>query len=522
MQHHSKICRILICAGSLILLGPALQQPANAQTDVIVEDRRPARGSQIRQRELLLVRDVPRTLEFDYDIGEIAIGNPQISSVVVDRPRRRMVLSPLTPGETALLVFDTRGVQRDAVQLVVTSTDLDQFIRDLGFTFRDIEGLTSRRVGNRIVLEGEVYLQSDMERIQEVLRGNDFVVNLVTLSQDTQRILARRIRDEINISGVQVDTVRDRIVLKGEVSSDQEKERAEQIARIYVSGDRLVNVIAVNPDRRSARPARLIQVSAHFVELNKSFLRYFNFSWTPITSVSATTAFPRGLTASGRSFDLFAVVTDFLPRLDTAKALGVARVFENPTISVKSGDAASIQSGGSLILPITSPNLSSPAFSEPINIGVTLNVTPTADERDFVDMQVGVEVSSLGSSPRGTAAGDGVLLNTSSVSTTHYVRTGETVALGGVMRSAFTDVRDAPPNAPFTSGFNPSVQLESSVGNLFQVFKNRSITADRSMFIVFITPEVLVSAREASRSLREQMNLRGVRAFELDEIDELN
>jgi pilus assembly protein CpaC len=469
-----------------------------------------------------LVKDVPRTLEFDYDVGEIAVGNPSIASVVVDRPRRRMVLSPLTPGETALLVFDIRGVQRDTVQLVVTSTDLDVFVRDLGFTFRDIEGLNARRVGNRIVLEGEVYLQRDMDRIDEVLRGNDFVVNLVTLSQDTQRILARRIRDEINISGVEVDTARDRIILKGEVSTDQEKERADKIAGIYVNTDRLVNVISVNPDRRAARASRLVQVSAHFVELNKSFLRYFNFAWTPIATVSAQTAYPRSLNASGRAFDLFAVVTNFLPRLDTAKALGVARVFENPTISVKSGDNASIRAGGNLILPVTSPNSGTASFSAPIELGVTLNVTPTADEREFVDMQVSVDVTSLGTSPRGSAAGDGVLLNTSSVSTTHYVRTGETVALGGVMRSAFTDIKDAPPSAPFTSGFNPSAQLDSTVGSLFQVFKNRAITADRSMFIVFITPEVLISARDASKHLREQMNLQGVRPFEPDEAEEFN
>jgi Flp pilus assembly secretin CpaC len=94
-----------------------------------------------------------------------------------------------------------------------------------------------------VVLEGEVFLKSDLDRIKEILQGNEFVVNLVTLSQDTQRILARRIKDEINIAGIEVTTVKDRIVLKGEVGTEDEQQRAEKIAAIYVDKGAVVNVI---------------------------------------------------------------------------------------------------------------------------------------------------------------------------------------------------------------------------------------------------------------------------------------
>jgi pilus assembly protein CpaC len=229
-----------------------------------------------------------------------------------------MVISPLSVGETAILVFDSRGVQRDKIDIVVTSTDLDQFVKDLRFLFRDIEGLSTRRVGGKIVLEGEVYLKKDLDRIEEVLRGNDFVVNLVSLSQDTQRILARRIKNEINISGVEVDTARDRIILKGEVATEDEKDRAEKMALIYVGPDRLVNVIAVNPNRQGAKASKLIQVNAYFVEVNKSFLRNFNFSWTPIADVRSGWQYPPG---GQQGISLLAILTNFLPKLNTAKAL---------------------------------------------------------------------------------------------------------------------------------------------------------------------------------------------------------
>lgn len=224
MHHHIKKLSLYL---GLLLLAQALFAQSGSNSSSSSSRGKQSKG---RTRELFLVKDMPRTLDFDYDIGEIAVGNPAIASVVVDRPKRRMVVSPLSIGETSILVFDSRGIQRDTVQLTVTSTDLDQFTKDLKFLFRDIEGLTTRRVGQKIVLEGEVYLERDLDRIKQVLKGNGFVVNLVTLSQDTQRILARRIKNEIGISGVEVKTARDRIILKGEVASKQDKDRAEKIA----------------------------------------------------------------------------------------------------------------------------------------------------------------------------------------------------------------------------------------------------------------------------------------------------
>lgn len=457
-----------------------------------------AQESEKKTRELFLVKDVPQSLAFDYDIGEIAIGNPSVVSVVADRVKKRVILSPLEAGETALLIFDAAGKQRDSVQIMVTSADLDQFVRDLKFVFRDIEGLQYRRVGRKVIVEGEVYLKGDLDRIHDVLRGNDFVVDHVSLSQDTQRILARRIKDEINISGVDVTTSKDRIVLKGEVTSEDESARSEKLAQIYVDKANIVNALSVNPKKAGARAAKLVQVSAYFVELNKSFLRNFSFSWTPIANTQLSYD-----TQSGR-FNFLAIVTEFLPKLDTAKALGVARVFENPSVSVKSGESAKIFSGVEISVPV-SDGRGGFAQSPPKQVGVTLDVSPTADERDFIDLKVGVDVSKPGSSP----ISGSFLTTDSKISTVQYVRSGETIAIGGVLRSAFTETRDTPPSQPFA--FKPLGSdgggVTSSFGNIFQIFKSRAQSMDRTMVIIFITPEILVSARDSSRAIREKMNL---------------
>ena len=112
MQPHFKFGVLF----SLTFFATSFLWAQEEEIDIVSE------SSGIRQSELFVVRDIPRTVDFDYDIGEIAIGNPSIASVVVDRPKRRMVISPLSVGETAILVFDSRGVQRDKIDIVVTST----------------------------------------------------------------------------------------------------------------------------------------------------------------------------------------------------------------------------------------------------------------------------------------------------------------------------------------------------------------------------------------------------------------
>src|SRR5690606_28667053 len=49
--------------------------PANS-VDVATPVEPPSRPQ--NSREIFLVKDIPQTLTFDYDVGEIAIGNPQV------------------------------------------------------------------------------------------------------------------------------------------------------------------------------------------------------------------------------------------------------------------------------------------------------------------------------------------------------------------------------------------------------------------------------------------------------------
>src|SRR5262249_6045944 len=69
-------------------------------------------------KEYLVVNN-PRIKRFSYSVGNVTIGNPNIVNFKADRNKNQVTLIPKSAGTTLLLVYDDRGVQRDAIELTV-------------------------------------------------------------------------------------------------------------------------------------------------------------------------------------------------------------------------------------------------------------------------------------------------------------------------------------------------------------------------------------------------------------------
>lgn len=470
----------------------------------------------VKDVELVLVVGKPRPMKFRFPIGDLAVGAPQICSAVADRGQKRIILSPLSPGSTSILVFDTQGQQRINIKVTVTSQDLDAYLNELKKLFHDIEGVELRRVGQKIIVEGEVYLTSDLQRIYELTRASKDVVLLVNLSADTQKVLAKKIQREIALPGVAVSATKERIILKGEVYQKGDIEKASKIASIYVDPSRIVNVLGLKEMEKPPTRKKMVQITAYFVELNKRFLRNFNFYWGPIPTLSVDwfgTSTPTG--EFKHSYNIFGAVTDILPKLNTAKALGVARMYENPTVTVKSEDEAVLQGGAEVSFPEQTKE-GSIAYGKPQSIGVTLKVRPFVIGESDIDLKVSVSVRDLGEQ---TIPG-AVTIKNSSIDTSQFVRSGESVAIGGLIANQVTESRDRPMTSPATSsgvtvmkdGTPTKLNTggQAAFGNLFTLFKARDFQKERREFIVFITSKVLASASEGNAALKEFLNLEDI------------
>ena len=145
-----------------------------------------------------------------------------------------------------------------------------------------------------------------------------------------------------------------------------------------------------------------------------------------------------------------------------------------------------------------------------LNVGITLDVTPYITPDDLVVMEIAQTISELEGfvdMGGGQTEGSGMKAPQTTereASSTISVKDGDTILLGGFIRSAKTDTESGVP-------FLKDVPL---LGNLF---KNNSKTSKRSELLVLIRPTILDTPEEAAlMSQKERMRLPGVREAEAE------
>ena len=145
-----------------------------------------------------------------------------------------------------------------------------------------------------------------------------------------------------------------------------------------------------------------------------------------------------------------------------------------------------------------------------LNVGITLDVTPYITPDDLVVMEIAQTISELeGFVDMGGGQTDGAGMKAPQTtereaSSTISVKDGDTILLGGFIRSAKTDTESGVP-------FLKDVPL---LGNLF---KNNSKTSKRSELLVLIRPTILDTPEEAAlMSQKERKRLPGVREAEAE------
>lgn len=481
----------------LIVCGIFFAAPSHAQTQ-----------SQALADEYLVMNN-PKIKNTSYSIGNITVGDPNVVNFKADRKKNRITLFPKSPGTTSLIIFDQKGGQKEVLSLVVYSTDPERLLQDVQQLLVDIEGITIKRVGQKIIIDGSVLLPSELSRIQKVTDNTNLIVSLVTMNPDTERLLAKRISKEIGMDEVNVRTVKGKILLEGEVYSPESRIKAEKIASLY--SNNIINTLEVRAVPNPPVRKDTIQVTAHFVEVAKNFSKNFNFKWSPIPQVGVNASYRINPVTGSDSFTgaLTGTAIDLLPRLNYFKALGVARVLENPTVSVKSGDTAIIESGTQVGFPVIQPNGS--AAVEFKNVGALLKIKPYAQGSD-IDMEIQVKMSSLGS----PEVSGGIAISQNSIDTTQLVRSGESVVIGGLVRNSYRQALDRPPN---TSGGDSSggASMPTAtqgqyvdpfpMGSLFTLFKSTEESKQRSQFMIFITPSILKFSKDANKELKDSFNL---------------
>lgn len=423
--------------------------------------------------------------------------------------------TPKAEGEATFTIHDGSGKMIADYRLVIQKSKLDAVLKQMHSLLADIEGIQLKIINNKVVVDGQILLPNDMSRIHAVVsQFGEQAASLVSLSPLAQKKIAEFISRSIGNPEIEVRAVNNKIILEGWADSDDEKARAEVIAKLHVppmlvdkavaegvlrplkpANDGVVNLIKVKAGALPP-PPKIIQIVTHYVELQKDYQRTFRFQFMPNLAQDGsrlTISAGDGADPSSNGTSFTAIIDSLLPKLNWSKQHGHARILESTTLIVQDGKKGVLNSvqevpyttiGGS-----TTGGVPTTAFKE---VGIATAITPTVVEgrSDSIGLNIEFQISAI------TGLTEAGPLTTKNVMNTEIVvRSGQSAAIGGLIKSGSqTGFNKFPANAPE----NPIISLYAS----------RQFQKNQSQFVVFVTPIIKSSASAGSEKIKKKFKLR--------------
>lgn len=446
---------------------------------------------------------MPEVISFKGDFRKVA-------SASYSKEINTLRFVPQHEGIATLTIHDKQGRIISEFRLDVKKSKLDAVVREIQSLLGDIEGINIRIVNNKVVVDGQILLPRDMNRIYNVItQFGDQASSLVTLSPLAQKKIAEFIARDINNPEIEVRAVNDKFLLQGVASSEDEKNRAEIIAKTYVpalilekaeqdgvvkrpkpANDGVINLITVK-QAAAPPPGKIIQLNVHYVELKKDYSKGFRFQFTPSLDDKSGAKFNLGgggAQSGGTYSQITGTIYNLLPKLNWAKSHGQARVLESTSMIVMDGKQGKIDSSTDYPYIVTSDKGPTTMFKK---VGIVSNITPTiiGERSDSINLGIDFKIDALVGDSGGTPITSTNLINTEIV-----IRSGQSAAIGGLIRTGSGTQYNDPSHVPA----NPIISLYAS----------KDFRRNQSQFVVFVTPIIKSSASAGSEKIKKKFRMR--------------
>jgi type IV pilus assembly protein PilQ len=254
---------------------------------------------------------------------------------------------------------------------------------------------------------------------------------------------------------------------------------------------------------------RVVLLNARIVDVTDNFVRNLGIAWSfspnPNNTLISTSTFPTGFSGAttsaagsntlnvsvGTAWQNFGIIS---AQLSLGQQLGWDKVIASPSVSVISGQPATINSGVTLyyVAYTASGGSSSSTPSsgtgttvitqEPvtsslqtITLGLTLTVTPIVESKNSIMLNINVTNSQpdFGQQVNGFPS-----VNNKSVTTTVMVKNNSTLVIGGIL---YTD----------KSHSNNGIPILSRIPVLGYLFSSRQRSVSKEQLMVFISPKIV-------------------------------
>jgi pilus assembly protein CpaC len=465
-------------------------------------------------KEIEVIVGLEKIITLDFVPNSIIkIANENLVSYQLVPQKKQILLTGIKAGDTTLTVRDLAGDIKARYLLKITASDQSKVVVQLKELLGDVEGLEIGIKGDSVYVGGQIVVPSDIGKVVVILEKYPDVLRLVELSPQTQLIIAKKMQDEMKKNMLQDVTVR--VVngifwIEGVVDSQIQSDTADRIAKAYLPDQiqnlarrtdavqstkkpPFENLLTVNSKPKQEPLAKILKITAQFVELTKAYDKTFGFSWTPTIgagggSIQVGKTGSGGVTTSSQG-TLAATISNLFPKLNSAKSAGHARVIQSGVITVMDNVEGVLSKSTKIPYAIgTGDNLKSGTAQA----GFDMKVKPNLLQEDKIKLTITVSIKATTGETIPTELED-------SINTQITLKSQESAVLGGVVSNKQTTDFDKDP---------PVSEKVEGGSALFSFLKSKKYSTNRSQFVIFVTPEILESAASGSSDIERKFRKR--------------
>ena len=379
-------------------------------------------------------------------IKRVAVGDGSLLSTSILENGQLLLLAE-GEGETKMHIWLKTGKERE-FQIRIGKNDLSREAGEIRSLTKSLQGVTQRRVGANIILDGTV----DADGKTLIGMVAKLYPNVVDFTKTAQVSAEKMIYLKVQITEFNTSKVKS-------IGIDWSKSINGPSAGIV-------------SESMSGRGASVIN----------------NLPTAGGIGLAATDP------TNGRdSFGYFGIGTNITSAINLAKNSGDAYILAEPILSARSGGEAEFLSGGEVPLPTTSSLGSSEvSFKE---FGIKLTFKPLADDRGNIIARVETELSTVDQS---LAVNNIPGFRTRKASTDVSLKDGDTFVISGLVNSEIAKDRSR------LAGLG-------DIPVLGRLFRNDNFRNAKSELVIFVTPYIVDADSEINKAaikhadtLREQ------------------
>lgn len=437
---------VQVAARSVSRIARLFLMPALAATAILMMSSAYAAGSQNYIRITEANASIPKVIrlgldksivvDLPADAHDILVANPTVADAVT-RTSRRIYLFGKEVGQTNVFVFDGRGKQIAAMEILIE---------------RDIAGLEAT--------------------INRLLKNAD----------------------------VRAEIINDNVVLTGSVATPSDAAKAVQLAEIFVSGGQATNdpnnIAAIFGNERESKIVNMLKIDGEdqvhlkvmIVEVQRSILKQLGIS-TSFTnpgddgfgfSTLASGAMQQIIgPGNGAALDITHGLNAIRAQLSALESAGVLRTLAEPSLTAISGETAHFKVGGQYNVPqeISRDDGVLAVEYGKVDYGVSLSFTPVVLTEGRISLKLATEVQEPAPAGSTTLNNEANLpgIRHRKASTTVELPSGGSMVIAGLMQD---DVRQV------VSG-HPGLKSIPVFGALF---RSREFIRNESEVMIVVTP----------------------------------